>query len=357
MKIEELNLEEKIGQMFMIGIEKEITPETFEMINKYKIGGIVIYKKNYSNYKRMLQIVNIIKEKNKNNKIPIFISVDQEGGRVNRMPKEIENIKSAMKIAKTGDIQKVKQSGKIIGEMLRKTGITINYAPVLDIKRFEENHAIGDRCYGENKEEVIKNGIEVMKEMKKEGVISVVKHFPGHGLTKKDSHFHIPKVYEKIEKLEKEDMVPFEKAIQEGVDAIMVGHLIIEDVDKKYPASLSKKIIQKYLIDKYNYKGLIITDDLKMMAIRFHYKTKTAILRAIEAGNDIIMIKLPYKKIKKIIKYIIKEVKKGKISEKRINQSVNKILSIKEKYEITDDKVKGFNIEEINKKIKELNKI
>ena len=271
------------------------------------------------------------------------------------MPPEIENLKSATKFANSKDKEKVALSAKIIAEMLKKTGITLNYAPVLDIRRFEEKHAIGDRCYGQTKEEVEKYGITAMKAMMEEGVIPVVKHFPGHGLTKKDSHFRIPRIKQKIDILEKEDMEPFQKSIENGTDAIMVGHLIIEDVDKKYPASLSKKVIQKYLIEKYNYTGLIMTDDLKMMAIRFHYNMKKAVVKAIEAGNDIIMLGLPYWQTKRIMKYVIRKVKRGKISEERINESVKKILKIKEKYQLNDEKVEGFDKDEINKKIINLN--
>lgn len=354
MEINKLSLEEKIGQLVMVGLEEKYD-ETPKMIKDYKIGGVILYKKNYHNYNEMVELVNKIKETNKQNNIPIFISIDQEGGRVNRMPKDVLNIKSATKLVGDKNIEEVKESGKIIGEMLNKTGISMDYAPVLDIRRFESNHPIGDRCYGTNKEDVIKYGIEVMKEIKKQGVISVIKHFPGHGLTKKDSHFRIPKITQKIELLEQEDMVPFENAIKENVDAIMVGHLIVRNIDKKYPASLSKKVIEKYLIEKYNYKGLIITDDLKMMAIRLHYNMKKAVFKAIEAGNDIIMIGLPYRRVKKIIKYIANKVKKGEISIERINKSVEKIIAMKEKYNINDENVDGFSIEEINEKIKILN--
>lgn len=355
MRIEKLSLEEKIGQLFMVGLEEKTNEDIEKLIQENKIGGVVLYRKNYHTYEEMLAYVNNIKMLNNKNSIPIFISIDQEGGRVNRMPQEILNLKSATKLSNTKNIEIVKESGKIIGEMLNKTGISMDYAPVLDIRKFKEKHAIGDRCYGENKEDVSKYGIEVMKEMQNKGVIPVIKHFPGHGLTKKDSHFRIPKITQKIEVLEKEDMLPFEIAIKENAEAIMVGHLIIKDIDKNYPASLSKKVIQKYLIEKYNYKGLIITDDLKMMAIQLHYNMKKAVVKAIEAGNDIIMIGLSYKKINKIIKFIVKEVKNGKIEEERINKSVEKIIQIKEKYNIEDKKVNGFCIKEINENIKKLN--
>ena len=338
-----------------MGLEDKEQKGIDNIIKKLKIGGIIIYKKNYNNYEQMLGLINNIKEMNAENKIPITISVDQEGGRVNRMPPEILNLKSATKFANSKDVELVKETGNIIGKMLSETGISMDYAPILDIRRFEEKHAIGDRCYGENKEDVEKYAIEVMKQLQQNNVISVVKHFPGHGLTKKDSHFRIPKIKEKIELLEKEDMKPFEVAIKNGADAIMVGHLIIKDVDKKYPASLSKKVIQKYLIEKYNYNGLIITDDMKMMAIRLHYNMKKAVKRAILAGNDIVMMGLSYKKVDKIIKYIISQIKKGKISEERINKSVEKILRIKEKYNITDEKASGFDINKINEQIEKLN--
>lgn len=356
MNIKELSLEEKIGQMFIVGLEGKEQEEISKVIKKLKIGGIIIYKKNYNNYEQMLGLINNIKEINAENKIPITISIDQEGGRVNRMPPEILNLKSATKFANTKDIELVKNTGNIIGKMLNETGISMNYAPILDIKRFEEKHAIGDRCYGENKEDVEKYGIEVMKQLQENNVISVIKHFPGHGLTKKDSHFRIPKIKEKIEVLEKEDMEPFEVAIKNGADAIMVGHLIIKDVDRKYPASLSEKVIQKYLVEKYNYNGLIITDDMKMMAIRLHYNMKKAVKRAILAGDDIVMIGLSYKKVDKIIKYIIRQIEKGKISEERINKSVEKILKMKEKYNLKDEKANGFDINKINEQIKKINK-
>ena len=194
-----------------------------------------------------------------------------------------------------------------------------------------------------------------MKEIQNQKVISVIKHFPGHGSTAKDSHFRVPKISRTIEELEKDDMIPFEEAIKNGTDGIMVGHLIIKDVDKKDPASLSKKIINKYLVEKYNYKGLILTDDIKMFAIRLRYTMKRATYKAIEAGNDIILMGLSARKVKSIMKYIIKKVRQGKISEERINQSVIKILNIKEKYDINDDEIVGFDIGEIDKEIKNIN--
>ena len=135
----------------------------------------------------------------------------------------------------------------------------------------------------------------------------------------------------------------------------MVGHLILEDVDKKYPASLSKTIIQDYLRNKYKFGGLIISDDIKMLAIRLHYSLRKTIISAINAGDNIILAGYSYGKIKKIINIVKKEIENGKISIDKIEDSVEKILKIKEKYNITDARVNGAKIENINDEINKLN--
>lgn len=356
MEINELSIEEKIGQMVIIGMDTNYITERIEtMITKYKIGGIILYRKNFSTYKEMLELIRKLKELNKNNRIPLFIAIDQEGGRVNRMPKEIKNLPPANQIATNGGEELVKKSAEVTGELLRESGYNLNFAPVLDIKRFKNTHAIGDRCYGENEEDVAKYGITVMKELQKQQVISVIKHFPGHGATKQDSHRFLPIINKKITKLEKEDMYPFEQAIKNGADAVLVGHLIINNITGIYPASLSRKFITKYLRKKYRYNGLVITDDLKMRAIKFIYGPETAVRKAFEAGNDIIVFRFSKDEEKHTMDRIKELVQKGKIKEHRINRSVRRIIKIKEKYNITDtEEINGAHIEKINEKIEEI---
>ena len=350
-KSSELTFEEKIGQLFMIGIKSNgITKDVIEMIQKYKIGGFILYRKNYKNYEEMLNLIIKLKTINKENRIPLFIAIDQEGGRVNRMPPEFKNIKSPAKLISKNDINIIRESATTISKMLYESGINMNIAPVLDIQRFPDNHPIGDRCYGKNKEEVCKYGIEMMKEMKKNNIISVIKHFPGHGATKEDSHYGLPIISKKIQELEKEDIVPFKKGIDEGADCIMVGHLIVKDIDKIYPISLSKKFIKEYLREKLNFNGVVITDDIKMKAISFFYGGKYATIRALNVGNDIVMTRISYQKQKKVLEKLLRQKNNLKIDEK-----VNRILNLKEKYNISDDLVKGCNIKEINEIIENIN--
>lgn len=355
----ELSIEEKIGQMIIVGMETNyITERIKEIIQKYKIGGIILYRKNFSTYNEMLNLIKELKLLNKKNKVPLFIAIDQEGGRVNRMPKEIKNLPSANLIAKTGGKELVKKASNITGEILRKSGYNLNFSPVLDIKRKGDTIVIGDRSYGDDKKEIAKLGITAMNELKNNQVVSVIKHFPGHGATNKDSHYFLPIIQAPMKKIESEDMYPFEQAIKNGADAILIGHLIIKNVTGIYPASLSRKFITKYLRKKYRYNGLIITDDLKMRSIKFIYGADLAVKKAFEAGNDIIMFRYNKEEEKRVIEKIITLVKQDKIKESRINKSVKRILKIKEKYQISDDEeIKGIEIDKINDEIQEIRNI
>lgn len=356
MDINELSLEEKIGQMIIVGMDSNhITDRLRNLILNYKIGGIILYRKNFNTYPNLLKLIEDIKSLNSKNKLPLFIAVDQEGGRVNRMPKEIKNLPPANVIAETKNIELVVESSDITGKMLKQTGFNMNFAPVLDIKRFNNKHAIGDRCFGTTKEDVCKFGIPTMKKLQENNIISVIKHFPGHGATNKDSHYTLP-VINNIETLENNDIKPFEYAISEGADAIMVSHLKVKNITGIYPASLSRNFI-KYIRSKYKYNDLLVTDDLKMKAVKFIYGTKFATRKAFEAGNDIIVFRYDQKEEVDVINNIINLAKIGKIRESRINRSVNRIIKIKEKYKLSDtEKSVGIDIQNINDRISRVRK-
>lgn len=350
--LEELTLTEKIGQMMIVGLDgNTIDDRIKKLILNYKIGGFILYKKNFSSYDDMLKLIRCLKQINSSNKIPLFIAIDQEGGRVNRMPAEIHNLKNAYTISKSNNINVVRESADIIGTVLEKSGFNVNFSPVLDILGKQTNNSIGNRCYGDTPEEVSEYGVQIMKQLQKHKIISVIKHFPGQGASKVDSHYLLPR----IKNIDNKQVKPFIDAINEGADVIMVGHMIIKKISKFTPVSLSKKFINKIRID-YNYKGIIMTDDLKMRAVRYLYGTKGTIKKAFIAGNDLVLFRFNKKDEEACINYIQKMVKKGNISEQRINQSVMKILDIKQKYEISDKKeIIGCNIDEINSRIDKVN--
>ena len=356
MEIEKLSLKEKIGQMVMIGMDTNyITDRIKDMIINYKIGGIILYRKNFATYQDMINLIKELKQINQVNKVPLFIAIDQEGGRVNRMPKELKNLPSANLIASIGGEQMVAEAANITGEILHKSGFNLNFAPVLDLKRYNKQTVIGDRSYSDDKEVVAKCGIATMQELQKNNIISVAKHFPGHGATKQDSHYFLPVINVPMNKIEDEDMYPFSQIISNGADAILVGHLLIPKVTGIYPASLSRKFICKYIRKKFKYNGLIITDDLKMRAIKFLYGPSLAVRKAFEAGNDIIVFRFNKDEEQNVLDKIVDLTATGKIKESRINRSVKRIIQIKQKYGISDTKeFAGVDINKINEKIEKI---
>lgn len=357
MNFNKLTFEEKFGQMIMIGLDTyEINDEIIELIRKYKIGGIVLYKKNYTSIETMIELINKLKQSNKNNNIPLFIGIDQENGKVNRFPKEINKIYNASKQAKTGNLKIINSINDITTYLLKSFGININFAPVLDINKDLKNKSVGNRSYGSNKEDVIKYALPYMKIMKENNIISVVKHFPGHGATNKDSHFTIPYI-KNLDNLINNDVVPFEKAIENGADAIMIDHVKLKGYGLN-PATTNKRIIKENLINKYNYNGLIITDDLRMGYRKYIFGLRKKVEKSIEAGNDIIMIKYKKGDISKIYKALYKMVKNYEIDIEKINNSAKKIVNIKKKYQINDTLINSkLDIKLINKKIKDLNNL
>ena len=350
-----MTFEEKFGQMIMLGLDiYDINDEIIKLIEKYKIGGVILYRKNYTSIEKMIEVINRLKKINRGNKIPLFIGVDQENGKVNRFPKDITRIYSPYKQSKTENMKIINSVNELTTYLLKSVGVNMNFAPVLDINHEGKNKAIGSRCYGKNKEEVIKYGIPFMKCMKENDIISVVKHFPGQGVTEKDGRFTIPLI-EDINDLKNKDMYPFEYAIKNGVDAVMVGHLRIKGYGLK-PATINKRIIKEELIDKYNYKGLIITDDLRMGIMPYVYRLKKSIVRSVHAGSDILLIKYKKGDIIRIYKDIFKMVRNYEIDIERINNSAKKIVEYKKKYNINDKEISTkLDLELINKKIKIIN--
>lgn len=350
--LKELTLNEKIGQMMMVGMDgNTIDDRIKKLILNYKVGGIILYKKNFKSYADMIKLIHDLKELNSSNKVPLFIAIDQEGGRVNRMPPEIHNIKNAYILSRTKNANVIREAADITGTILEESGFNMNFSPVLDVLGKGTTEAIGNRCYGDNPEEVSEYGIQTMKQLQKHKVISVIKHFPGQGVSKFDSHYILPSVKE----IKKEQAKPFVDAIEQGADAMMVAHMRIKNISRYTPASLSKKVIKEIRL-KYNYKGIIMTDDLKMRAVRYLYGTRRAVKKAFIAGNDLILFRFKRSDEEKCIRYIQRLVRIGKISEQRINQSALKIIDMKEKYELSDKKeIKGCNIDEINNRIDMVN--
>lgn len=328
--INEMTLDEKIGQMVLSGFNgTDFNSELDTLINDLKVGGVILFSRNIEDSKQLKKLNLDIEEANKN--IPVFISIDEEGGRVNRLAKNIKRFESAKSIGDKGDIKYAYENGKEIGKTLKDHKINMNFAPVLDIYSNSKNTVIGDRAFGNNEKIVETMGIATMQGLKDEHVIPVIKHFPGHGDTEVDSHIGLPIVDKSIDQLYDFEFVPFKKAIESGADAVMVSHILIKQIDDKNPATLSYNLITGILRNNMKFSNVIITDDMCMKAITNRLSVEEASIKSIKAGSDIILIGSDIGKTKSVIEKIKLEVETNEISEKRIDESVYRILKLKEK--------------------------
>ena len=349
--LDNLTIEEKIGQMLMFGTNSSNIEPICNLIKNYKIGGVILYKKNYSSYNEMLEVIKKLKNANKDNKLPLFIAVDQEGGVVNRLPNDIENIKNIYDVSKKDNIDLIKEHADIISNILYNSGINMNFSPVLDIYNNSNSSVLNKRCFSDNVEKVSLYGSIYMNEIKKNGIISVVKHFPGHGITKLDSHYFLPFVFN-YKKILNREIIPFENAISEECEAIMVSHLIIRKLSGLLPCSISKRFITKYLRERYNYNGLVITDDLRMKLVDLIYG-KLSLKKAFLSGSDIVLLK--YKENDENIFKMLYKYANNKDVINNINECVLRIINIKDKYNIANFNCQNISTNDINSVINNYN--
>lgn len=334
--ISSMTLEEKIGQMLIVNYAGTTYNESILNSNP---GGFIIMNDNIDTY---MNLQNLIDDLQKNSKLPLFISIDQEGGKVQRLLNLTDvktlDIPSMSIVGKTNNASLAYKLGSAIGEELNVFGINMNFAPVLDVNSNKDNPVIGDRSFGDNIDLVSKMGLSLSNGLKRQNIISVYKHFPGHGDTSVDSHIDLPVITKSKDELLNLELYPFINAINNGAEIIMIGHLAVPFItNDNTPASLSKKVITDLLKNELNFDGIVITDALNMKAVTNNYTNKEIIIMAIEAGVDILLMPENPEEVINIVKTAIKE---NKISESTINGAVNKIIKLKLKYKLFDNSLK-----------------
>jgi len=354
-QVAEMSLDEKIGQLVIVGLDGYVNDENSTyLIEKYRVGGFVLLKQNVKDTEQLLELMNSLKKTNAANKIPLFLAIDEEGGRISRLPDDFKKLPSSGRIGQANDKRLAYQAGSLLAEMLKTIGLNMNFAPVLDINSNPENPVIGDRAFGVSSELVTELGMEAMSGIKAQGIIPVVKHFPGHGDTDVDSHVGLPVVEASLSRLESFELIPFKTAIENQADAIMIAHILLPKIDPNNPASFSKPIITDLLRKKMNFDGVVITDDLTMGAVVNNYDLGEAAVESLKAGSDIILVCHDYEKEVRVIEAIKKAVETGKITEERVDESLYRILSLKKKYGLSDEPVRAVDLQRLNDKIEEL---
>ncbi len=332
MLIGSMSVEEKVGQLLMYGIGgREVGPIPKGHITKRFVGGIILYGRNIQTPQQVATLTTELQQlaQETPNGIPLFISIDQEGGIVNRMNKGATVLPGNLALGATRSITLAEKAGEITAIELATVGVNLNFAPVLDVNTNPLNPVIGVRAYGESPQLVSQLGTAYIRGLQKNGVLATAKHFPGHGDTHVDSHKKLPIVTHDLKRVNSVELVPFRAAIEADVAAIMSAHILYPSLDTQYPATLSYKILTTILRRQLGYDGLIITDDLEMQAIDDKYDTGDAAVMAIQAGADIVIVAWTLKKQQRVYNALRQAVKTRKITETRLNESVRRILKKK----------------------------
>lgn len=340
--IEEMSVEEKIGQLLMPAFREfdytdsvaEFTTAMENVIDEYKVGGIILFKENITGKK---QVQGLISDLQENSDLPLWIGVDEEGGIVSRISSNpemgFEPIEAAFDIGEAGNTDKAYEIGRQLGSMLGELGFNIDFAPVADIWSNPDNRVIGKRSFGNDPHIVSKMVKEVVRGLEEEEVISVVKHFPGHGDTAEDSHLGRAFVNRSLEELRQQELIPFQEAIDRGVPGVMIGHVELPQIDQGMPATLSKKIITDLLKKEMGFKGLVITDALDMEAVTSQFGKGEAAVISFLAGTDILLMP----DIHEAHSHLLQACKDAKITQERLDESVYKILYTKYEYGIINE--------------------
>lgn len=338
-----MSVEEKVGQVLMAHFHGEVVNnEAKTLLEEVHIGGIIYYP--WANgLTTPTQVQQLSTELQESAHIPLFIGVDQEGGRVSRLTEGFTHFYGNGALGITGDAALAEQVGVAMGEELAAVGINLNFAPVVDVSGPEEHPLDHPRSFGSNPECVARLGEGLLKGLHHAGVLATLKHFPGHGDVSVDSHLALPVVTKSLEALWKTDLYPFAELLDQA-DMIMTAHLVLSAVDPVLPATISPLVIQKVLREEIGYQGVIITDSLMMEGLLKNVPNiEEASLQAFEAGCDILLLggkqllegqegfELSVGDVVRIHRIFVEAVRSGRISEERLDCSVKRILSLKEK--------------------------
>ena len=324
----ELTSREKIGQLFMVGfIGTSVTPELASFFKEYKPGGVILFSRNLESVEQIIELTNNLQRCSPRS--PLLISIDQEGGRVSRLPSDFTIFPPCELLGRCRSGELAYAAAASTAKELRAVGINMNMAPVLDVNSNPDNPVIGDRAFGAAPDVVSEIGLITLAGFQDNRVVACGKHFPGHGDTSTDSHKELPVVAAARERLEAVELPPFRCAVSARVATMMTAHVLYKALDDRLPATLSRTIITHLLREDLQYDGVVLTDDLEMHAIMDHYGSGDASILALEAGCDMLLICKDRDREIAAFDAVEQAVASGRIGTERLDQSVARIQRLK----------------------------
>jgi len=319
----------ELGQLFILGISgKKLTEEEGHFLEQENIGGVIFFKHNYESPAQIAELVNSIQEKRQED--PLFISLDHEGGRVIRFGPPFTQFPAMNKVGLINSPKLTFEIYQLMAQELKTVGVNLNFAPCCDILHSNTHSAIGDRAFSGDHETVSKHITAAIRGLQANGIIACAKHFPGHGLSSKDSHFDLPIIKTSLEQLLEVETRPFCKASKARVEMIMMAHLIVDAIDERLPTSLSDKAYE-FLRKTTKFQKIIVSDDMEMKAITEHYGIENAPVMCLNAGADLLCYR-NFEVGKSAYLAVKKAVKEKIIPLEKITDKLKRIYLCKKEY-------------------------
>lgn len=320
------------GQLAIAGFAGHSIPQDLRLLaREFDLGGIILFARNVEAPEQVADIARDAQSLTK--ELPLWVSTDQEGGRVARLKSPFTIWPPMLTLGRSGDETLAERFARALAAELRAVGISLDYTPVLDILTNSRNPVIGDRALAERAEDVAKLGTIIIRTLQGEGIAACGKHFPGHGDTSTDSHHELPIVEHPPDRLARVEFVPFRAAIEADVASIMTAHVLIPALDEERPATLSRHVIDGILKKQLGYGGLVVTDDLDMKAISATYGTADAVVAAIGAGCDaVLMCGTDSQAQAGAIEAVIYAVENGTLPYERVEDALTRHRRVKERF-------------------------
>ena len=335
-KFEDLSFDEKLGQTLVVFVDVDSAEQNRKAIEEGKIGGVLIQWGNYSLPKTKELVAKLQSWAAKSpHKIPLLISIDYEGGTVyTPITLGFEYLPTNMMFSATQDEEATATVAYLAGLELRRAGVHINFSPVLDVNSNPHNPIIGVRSFGSDPANVTKMGLALMNGFKAAGIVSVVKHFPGHGNTTEDSHYKVPVVHDSLDTLEKVHLAPFAQAIKHQVPGVMTGHIMYPALDINNISTFSRPILHDLLREKMGFNGFVVTDSLDMKSTTFFCKIPDCAVKSLDAGADMLLLGR-YIKINTVFNRM-KEQLAARKDNARLEEAAKRIFDLKKELGLLD---------------------
>jgi beta-N-acetylhexosaminidase len=326
------SIRREIGQLLMGSLPGlTITPELRSLAREFQLGGVILFARNVEAPEQVAElsrdVQTLVRE------MPLWVSVDQEGGRVARLRAPFTEWPPMAVLGRSGDERLAARFAKALASELRAVGITLDFAPVLDIHTNPNNPVIGDRALADDAQAVARLGVAIIRGLQDHNVAACGKHFPGHGDTSVDSHFDLPLVEHPPDRLRRVEFVPFRAAIAADVAFVMTAHVLVPAFDEDRPATLSRRVVGEMLREELDFDGVIFTDDLDMKAITGRYALGDAAVQAIAAGCDgVLVCSGDVESQAAVLEALVHAVEDGRLPPKRVEDALARHRRAKERF-------------------------